>query len=212
MATDMDTNSLIDKLSDELEPCKRACPYRNAAIWGVLSLIYIIVAIVYYGPAIDLSQKVKDSDFLFEMMVTLGIFGFGALASSFLSFPDEMQHSWARTVTVTLFIVFMVWILANIIEEGPNLSFFSMGSCYKGIFIEALPFLALVYLTMKGHSTKPYWLMTMNIFAVTALGWIGLRITCAMYDSMLYSFIHYLLPFGILSVALGFFARKIFKW
>ena len=211
MTTNTDTDNLIDKLSAELKPCKPTCPYRYISLWGVLSLVYIVGVILYYGPAIDLGEKITDSAFLFEMTIAFGIFVFGALASSFLSFPDEMQYSWARTVATTLFVVFMTWILANIIEEGPSLSFFA-GSCYKGIFVEALPFIALIYLTMKGHSTQPYWLMTMNIFAVTALGWIGLRITCAMYDSMLYSFTHYLLPFGILSVALGLFARKLFKW
>ena len=146
------------------------------------------------------------------MLVALSIFGFGALASSFLSFPDGMQKQWAQNTALTMFIVLLLWITANIVEEGLDGALFYAGSCYKGVLVEGIPFVALILLTMKGHSTKPYWLMTMNIMAVSALGWIGLRITCAMYESMLYSFTHYLLPFAVLSVAVGFFARKIFKW
>ena len=141
----------------------------------------------------------------------IGIFVFGALSASFLRFPDERQQTWVRYIAVTLFSVFMIWIFANIVEEGFNLAAFKLGSCYRGILVEAIPFAALIFLTIRGCSTKPYWLMTMHVFAVSALGWIGLRITCAMYDSMLYSFIHYLLPFAVLSVVLGLFSRKIFS-
>lgn len=206
------TDDLISKLSGELEPVKRRCPYRMMATWGILSFIYIVGVVAFYGPKIDLMENLRTASFVFEMVLALGIFGFGALASSFLSFPDGMQNQWAKNTTLTLFAVFMLWIIANIVEEGLDNSLFTAQSCYKGIVVEGLPFVALVLMTMRGHSTQPYWLMTMNVFAVSAIGWIGLRITCAMYESMLYSFTHYLLPFAVLSVALGFFARKIFKW
>lgn len=212
MTTDSNINSLISRLSEELQPIKKRSPYRNIAIWGVLSLVYIIGVIIYYGPTMDLSKKIVDAEFIFEMTMALGIFGFGALASSYLSFPDERQNIWARYTAVILFSVLMIWIFANIIEEGVSSSYFILGSCYKGVLVEAIPFAALIFLTVRGNSTKPYWLMTMNVFAVSSLGWIGLRITCAMYESMLYSFIHYLLPFIGLSLILGLFSRKIFKW
>lgn len=211
-SSDVNVDNIIGDLCDDLSPVKKRCPYRNIAIWGVLALAYIVGIILYYGPSIDLSEKVTNASFIFEVTMALAIFGFGALSASFLSFPDEMQLSWVRHVTVTLFAVFMLWIFANIVEEGFNLSAFTLGSCYRGIFVEALPFAALIFLTIRGHSTKPYWLMAMHVFAVSAIGWIGLRITCAMYDSMVYSFIHYLLPFIALSVVIGFFSRKIFKW
>lgn len=211
-SSDINVNNIIGNLCEDLEPVKKRCPYRNIAIWGLLALAYIVGVIIYYGPSMDLQEKMTDANFVFEVSLALGIFGFGALASSYLSFPDEMQQTWVRYVTVTLFTVFMIWIAANVVEEGFDLAAFTLGSCYRGVFVEAIPFIALIFLTIRGHSTKPYWLMTMNVFAVSALGWIGLRITCAMYDSMVYSFVHYLLPFIALSLILGFFSRKIFKW
>ena len=93
-----------------------------------------------------------------------------------------------------------------------DLALFKLGSCSKGLLVEAVPFLALVFMTIRGRSTQPYWLMTMNIFAVTALGWIGLRLTCSMYDSMIYGFVNYLLPFAVVGAGVGFFARRLFKW
>lgn len=206
------TDDLIGKLCGELEPKKRLCPYRNMAVWLVFSIVYIVGVILYLGPKVSLTDNLTNASFLFEMAMAVGILISSAIASSFLSFPDGVQRGWTKSVAVTLFSVFIVWILASSIEEGMDFSVFRMSSCYRGIFVELLPFAALIYLTMKGYSTQPYWLMTMNVFAVSALGWIGLRLTCGMYDSMVYGFIHYLLPFTILGAALGFFARKIFKW
>ncbi len=182
------------------------------AVWFLLSAVYIMGVVLYFGPKVNLDEKITDAAFLFEMSIATGIFITSAMASSFLSFPDSAGRDWLKTVAISLFGVFIVWILANAIEEGMDVSLFTLGSCYKGIFIEAIPFVALIFLTARGYSTQPYWLMTMNVFAVSALGWVGLRLTCAMYDSMIYGFIHYLLPFTILGAGIGFFARKIFKW
>lgn len=205
-------DDLIGKLSNELEPVKRRCPYRNIAIWLAFSVAYIVGVILYYGPKVDLSAYMTNSDFLFEMAMASAILISSAITSSFLSFPDGVQRGWMKGVSLTLFGVFLVWILTHSIEEGMEIAIFTLGSCYKGIFIEAIPFIALIIMTARGHSTQPYWLMMMNVFAVSAIGWIGLRLTCSMYDSMIYGFIHYLLPFAVLGAGIGFFARKIFKW
>lgn len=205
-------NDLIGKLSDDLQPVKRRSPYLSALLWGSIALIYIVGVIIYYGLTVNLSESLQTASFLFEMSLSLMIFIFAALGSSFLSYPDGMQNTWVKNTALCLFLVFIGWIMANVIEEGFDRSIFYAQSCYKGIFVESLPFVALILLTMRGHSTQPYWLMAMNIFAVTAIGWIALRVTCAMHESMLYSFTHYFLPFAVLSVAVGVFARKIFKW
>jgi hypothetical protein len=207
-----DTDDLIGKLCGELEPTKRRCPYRNMTIWLVLSVAYIVGVIAYFGPKVDLTAHMTNAAFLFEMAMAVAILISSAVASSFLSFPDGVQRGWTKNVALTLFGVFILWIFTNAIEEGMDISLFTLGSCSKGLIVEALPFIALVIMTARGHSTQPYWLMAMNVFAVSALGWIALRLTCSMYDSMIYGFLHYLLPFAVLGAGIGFFARKIFKW
>lgn len=206
------TDDLIGQLCDDLKPVKPCCPYRNIYIWLIFSAAYLTGVITFYGPQVDFSEKITDAAFLFEMGTALAILITGAMASSWLSFPDSAQKEWIKYVAVALFGSLMLWIFANMIEEGMDLALFKLGSCSKGLLVEVIPFVALILMTIRGHSTQPYWLMTMNIFAVTALGWMGLRLTCAMYDSMVYSFANYFLPFAILSVAVGFFARKLFKW
>ena len=206
------TEDLIGQLCGELEPVSKCCPYKNMLLWLSLSVLYIVGIIYYLGVSVNLETYLQSASFLFEMGIVISILVTSAIASSFLSFPDAVQKGWVKVVALTLFSCFLLWIFANVVEEGFDMSVFQIGSCYRGMIIEVIPFIALILLTIKGKSTQPYWLMTMNVFAVSALGWIGLRLTCSMYDSMIYGFVHYLLPFTILGAAVGFFARKIFKW
>jgi len=207
------TEDLIGQLCGDLEASKPRCPYRRISIWLILSAAYIIGVIAYLGPKVDIQEHLSDASFLFEMMMAVAILISSALASSWLSFPDCIQRSWMKIIAVTLFGAFFLWILANAIEEGMDFfSHFYIGSCSRSLIVEALPFAALVFMTAKGNTTQPYWTMAMNVMAVSALGWIGLRLTCSMYDSMTYGFTHYMLPIAILGAGIGFFARKLFKW
>jgi hypothetical protein len=207
------TDDLIGQLCDGLEAGKPRCPYRSISIWLILSVLYIAGVVIHSGIQVDLSEKLHNASFLFEMGMAVAILLASALASSWLCFPDSLQREWIKVIPVTLFGVFLFWILASGIQEGGDfINHFFLPSCSRGLLVEALPFVALVIMTMRGNTTQPYWTMSMNVMAVSALGWIGLRLTCGMYDSMVYGFIHYLLPFSILGVGFGFFARKIFKW
>lgn len=207
------TEDLIGQLCGDLKPTGSRCPYRRVAVWLLLSMAYIVGVVAYLGLKVDIEAHLTNASFLFEMGLALAILVSSALASSWLSFPDCIQRDWMKIVSLTLFGTFLFWIIANTIEEGGvALSHLYISSCSRGLMVEALPFLALVIITAKGHTTQPYWSMAMNVMAVSALGWIGLRVTCSMYDSMAYGFFNYLLPFAILGVGVGFFARKLFKW
>lgn len=206
------TDDLIGKLCEDLEPTSPRCPYRRVSCWLLFSIAYIVGVIFYYGLKVDIQEYMMKASFIFEMTMAFAILISAALASSWLSFPDCIQRDWMKIIATTLFGSFMIWVIANGIEEGIDMSLFAMPSCSKGILVELFPFLALVYLSAKGNTTQPYWSMAMNVMAVSAIGWIGLRLTCSMYDSMTYGFIHYMLPFAVLGAGVGFFARKIFKW
>lgn len=207
------SDDLINQLCGDLEATKPRCPYRRISVWLILSALYIVGVVYYSGVQLDFKEKMTDAAFIFEMGMAVAILISSAFASSFLCFPDALQRSWMKVISLTLFGSFLLWILANGIEEGGGMTqYLFLSSCSRGLLVESIPFIALVFMTMRGNTTQPYWAMTMNVMAVSALGWIGLRLTCSMYDSMTYGFMHYLLPFSILGVAFGFFARKLFKW
>lgn len=207
------TDDLIAQLSDELEPTCPRCPYRRMAVWLILSVSYIVGVVMYLGVQVNIEERLTNAAFLFEMGMAVAILIMSALASSYLSFPDCVQRGWTKVVSLTLFGAFLLWIFVSTVEEGMDFaSSFYIGSCSRGVMVEIIPFIALIFMTIRGQTTQPYWTMAMNVLAVSSLGWVGLRLTCSMYDSMIYGFIHYLLPFMILGAAVGLFARKIFKW
>lgn len=214
----LNTDDLIKSLCGDLsDTSKPRCPYRRISVWLLLSALYIVGVMLYSGITIDFESYMFRASFIFEMTMAIAILVTSALASSWLSFPDCIQRDWMKIIATTLFGSFLIWIIASGIEEsfvegidiGSN---FFIGSCSKGLAVEFFPFVALIYLSARGNTTQPYWSMAMNIMAVSALGWIGLRMTCSMYDSMTYGFIHYMLPFAILGAGIGFFSRKLFKW
>ena len=207
------TDDLIGKLCNELEPIKPFCPYRRIIPWFLMSIVYLVGAVVYLGLRHDISDRLMDSIYLFEMGVALAIFITAALTSSWLSFPDAHQKGWMKAVPITLFGIFIFWIAVRSFEEGMSpLATLHLTHCaHEGLVMETIPIIALIFITMRGHTTQPYWSMFMNILAVSTIGWIGLRLTCSM-DQMGHTLLNHLLPFAIVSAGLAFFARKLFKW
>lgn len=168
---------------------------------------------MYSGIRPDFSAQLMKASYLYEVGLAISILMTAALASSWLSFPDCFGRHWIKIVPVTLAFAFMLWASARGVEDGMwMLSGLHLGHCAKeGVLMEMLPLVALVFITMKGHTTQPYWSMTMNVLAVSTLGWIGLRLTCSI-DDMGHSLFNHILPFAIIAGALGLFARKLFKW
>ena len=207
-------DALIGELTDDLKgECPR-CPYRHVSIWFVLSLIYLAIVVYVIGLRGDMSEKLTESVYLFETSMVFVMFSTAALASSWLSFPDCVGRPWMKIVPVTLFGTFLLWIGAHMIEQGGSIFDGSLhiGHCaQEGLLMEVVPIIALIIITMRGHTTQPYWSMAMNILAVSSLGWIGLRLTCPMAD-MGHVLINHIMPFAVVGAGLSFFARKLFKW
>lgn len=207
------TDALINQLCGDLKKVDPLCPYKRILPWLLLSLVYLAGAVAYLGLRHDFNDRLTDGVFIFEMGLAAAIFLSAALASSWLSFPDACQRPTTKAVTLTLFFVFIFWVTSRSIEEGMGLgTTLHVGHCAKeGIIMEIIPILALIFMTMRGRTCQPYWSMGMNILAVSALGWIGLRLTCPM-DEMGHSFFNHMLPFAVIGASLGFFARRLFKW
>ncbi len=208
------TEELINKLCNDLEPTSPRCPYRRVSVWLMLSLVYLGVVVQYVGLRMDIADKFSEPIFFFEFGMITALLLTSSLASSWLSFPDCIQRDWMKIVPLTLFATFILWIVSQMIgEQGRGFQdVLHIGHCAKeGLFMEAVPIIALIVITMKGHTTQPYWSMAMNVLAVSALGWLGLRLTCSMSD-MGHMLVNHILPFAIVSGALALFARKLFKW
>ncbi len=207
------TDDLINTLCDDLQARKACCPYTRVLVWAGFAIGFILLNFWYFGVRNDLSERMAEASFIFEMALSTMLLLSAAMVSSWLSFPDCFQKHHFKAVPITLFVVFITWVATNIYVSGLGLmQTLQLGHCATdGLYIQIIPFFALVYLTIRGKTTQPYWSIFMNVIAISALGWIGLRLTCPM-DDMGHSFFNHFLPFSIIGAAVGVFARRIFKW
>lgn len=213
MSTKTDMDDLIGSLSEELTPVKPASPYGTLALWFLLSSGFLVAFVSYLGLRHDFFIRLTDSIFLFELGSGLALLFSSALTSSYLNFPDGYQKDWMKGVPLSIFGMLLLWIAVRSIEEGASfMKTTALNHCAEeGLLLQIIPAAAIMFLTMRGHTTKPYWSMFMNVLAISALGWIGLRLTCTM-DVMGHTLMNHVMPFVVIGAGLGFFAKKLFKW
>lgn len=135
------------------------------------------------------------------------------LASSWLCVPDMRGQKWLLSVPVTLLSVFSFWYVLLLAQGTGTYEFRpGFGACTgDGILFGSLPVLALIFLTRKGATTRPYWMGFMNTLSVGALGLTMLRFTCG-GDAPLHIAFYHFLPFIVLGILLGMLARRIYDW
>jgi len=64
---------------------------------------------------------------------------------------------------------------------------------------------------MKGSTTQPYLMILMNVIAVSGLGYIGLRITCAS-DDIGHICVFHILPYIALGAFIAMIGRRFYRW
>ncbi|MEM6781548.1 MAG: NrsF family protein [Pseudomonadota bacterium] len=213
MSTDK-VDALIDNLSDELEPVQpMAHPFaRMAPLIGV-SLIYMIAVIAMIGPREDwVPAMFGNMMYFFEFSLSLSIFVSAALALGWLAIPDMAGRVWIKAVPVTLTGVFLVWAVMRMVFEADMEFNFQLSQCnLNGLFLIVLPVAVLTMSLRKGATTQPGWSAFMTILSFSGLGWAGLRFTCGA-DSFMHSFLIHFIPFVVLGIVFGLFAKRIFRW
>jgi hypothetical protein len=206
--------SLIDRLSSELEPVKPSLnPLLITFPWLALSVLYFITAVSFIGIRFNLAEKVSDLNFLFEIGLMLGLSVSAAIGSAFLTIPDMRGKKWILAIPLVLVSVFLFWIAVQLYIEGAsNFKYFHLHPCIKeGLSLVVLPVFALVLLTRKGATTRPNVMSFMNTLAVGSLGWVALRFTCA-NDTIGHLFMFHFTPFVIVGVLLAMLARRLYRW
>lgn len=213
--TNKETNidDLIGGLCEDLSPIKRLwCPYRLFALWSVVTLLYFCIVIFVIGLRHDLMEQLSNSTFIFEAIIALSFAFSAALTASWLTIPDMRGKAWFKAVPMTLFGVFVIWNGIKGVIDGIDMPHFEWTHCVSyGLFMEAFPLAFIIFLAFFGKTTRPYWMMFMNIISVAGIAWLGLRLTCPM-DDMGHAFLYHFLPVTVIGGLLIAFARRIFKW
>ncbi len=183
------------------------------AVWAVLAIVYAVFVEWSEGFRYDVSGKIKDPVFLFEVIVPALIGISAASASSYMMIPDMRGKKWLIPVTLTMVGLFLLWcILKWMTHEHFQIPPMKMGHCMQeGMFIAVVPLMVLIFVLRTGATTRPILMGLMNVLSVTSIGYIALRFNCSM-DSFGHAALYHLMPYVLIGLLIGVAARKLYKW
>jgi hypothetical protein len=210
--TRQSTESLIEGLAGGLTPAKRlALPWVRILPWIIFAAGYMAAVASIAGLRADLALKLTQPEFVFEIVLVLIIGLSAALASAWMCVPDMRGRPWVPVVPLILVVVFMVWQIARMIIEGTSMGAIPSICIKEGIVYAAAPALWIVLIGRGGATTRPRMLAFMNVLAVSAFGYIGLRLTCPV-DTPGHALFWHCIPYVILGAFAGIFARRMYRW
>lgn len=207
------TEMLIENLAQDLGPVRRlAHPVFRVLPLLALSALYSAAVVFLIGVRSDIAHKLSDLHFMFEIG-TMGLAGItAALAAAWLCVPDMRGRGWVPVLPLTLIGLFAFWHGLRSSLHGHGLPDHNWDHCViDGFILIALPAAAILWLTRRGATTRPFLMALMLVLAVTAFGYIGLRFTCV-NDSVGHAGLSHVAPFALAGLAFGLLARRIYRW
>lgn len=207
------TDNLLNELTDDLKPVKTLKhPMVGALVTSCVVLIYLSVVVSVLGIRPDLSDKLDEATYIYEILMAFSLGILGIISTSFSRFPDNYGCGWVQAVPFTLVSALLVWLGVKTSTHGLHLEPFHWEHCFTdALFLGFIPATALVALVKSGASTRPCLSMATIIVSVSALGWGALRLTCPL-DTIEHSVFYHLAPFIIVGSVLGALARPLLKW
>jgi hypothetical protein len=206
-------DSLIDTLTQDLKPVKPMMhPALRGIAWALIAGLYTAVVIYMLGLRPDMAQQMRNPSFLFENIAVF-LAGLGAtFAAAWLCVPDMRGQKWLASLPLTLLGAFLLWTVARSVGEGLNLQHMHWSHCLESsVFFGFLPAAAIVFMTRRGATTMPYLTAAMSILAVTAFGYVGLRLIC-INDTVGHVMVYHVAPFAVFGIILGLLARRLYRW
>ena len=207
------TKDLIEELSGELTEVKvMRRPIDVALFWSALAITYIVVTITVLGVRGDIDNKIQDPVYIFELLHVIAISISAAICSACLRIPDIRGQKWMLAIPTSLFAAFVTWVALRLGLESYDMSGFGWGHCHSdSIAFGAIPAFMILFFSMRGKTTHPNMMSLMNILSVGAIGYLGLRITCASDDiGHLLGF--HILPYLLFGIVISMVGKRIFRW
>ncbi len=204
----------IENLAQDLKPvtqCRN--PLGVSLLWGAIALTYVMAVASMVGLRSNLSARMADPIFTFEILLAL-LTGLAATFATFLlSVPDARGKKWVLPIPATLFAVHLLWMFVRMNAEGmgpmPSLAF---SYCWMDAALMAgIPAILAVVLVRRGATVRPVFLAFNAVLAMSSFGWIGVRLTC-MHDTVGKAYLINYLPYIVVGFAFGLLARRIFRW
>ncbi len=206
------TDNLIESLVGDLTPVSvLPHPLRRFVPFFIMAVVYLASAIIYFGIRSDAMDKFNDPTFLFEMSLVFSMALSAGLCAMWLCVPDMRGQQWIISVALSLFGVFTAWIGFQMMLKF-SMPHIGMHRCYlNAIIFGAVPALAIIILSIRGKTTHPLLLSTMNTISMGGLGYIGLRLTCHA-DGIDHICCYHILPYILFGAVAGLLGRRIYRW
>ncbi len=210
---EQETEKLIETLSDDLVEVKvMPHPIKRVALWVVITFSYAAIILTFLSIRPDLSIKLNDPNFVFELIHILSISISAMACSSWLCVPDMRGQRWMLAVPTTLLLGFVIHILLRSIMEDHNLPFLHVHHCITNSTVfGVIPALIIIALSIKGKTTHPYVMSFMNTMAVGGLGYLGMRVTC-MSEDIGHLYAYHLSPYILFAIVISLVGRRIYRW
>lgn len=211
--TSKDIDKTIDNLCCQLKPVKRFCPYWRTGLWLTIAITYTVAMVLMIGVRPHFLEKVVERDFIFEIGLALATGMTAAMMTFWLTLPDSSRFEKFLAVPATLFFVHVFWMLDRFITEGTGLiPTGAIGNCWMDTALYAgIPAMLVVFMIRSGASVRPFWLAFNALLAVSAFAWIGIRFCCP-HDTVGKAYFVNFLPFLVLGLGVGLFAKRLFRW
>lgn len=206
-------DKLVEELSESLEPVEKLShPMHRAVHFIALSTLYVFAISIFSGFSPDLTELASNKELLFEVILMLALFISGAFATSWLCVPDMRGQSWIVAIPLTLLSIFSVWIGIEIYVNGFELpDHIHMHHCAMDAgFVTSVPAAVIVFMSLKGASTRPVLSSVMGMLTVTALGYVALRFSCMM-ATFGHIAVYHIFPFVIGGAILGAVAQHLYR-
>ena len=177
----MDTEKLIERLAEGVEPVQRLSrPWRRTAVWLLVAIPYVVLVVFVVSPRTDLISMMSTWRFVVEQVAALAT-GITAAAAAFTT--TIPGHN--RKVLLLPLLPLAVWLgslaqgcVQDWIQLGPDgLSLQPDWFCFPAIvLVGAVPAIAMAVMLRRGAPLTPHLTTALGGLAAAGLGNFGLRL------------------------------------
>lgn len=213
----MNTDDLIQKLSEEGAAKPLIHPFKQSLIWVTGIIIFMGAVISIEGLRYDISEKMQSFSFMMEIILLLATGITATSISIYDSRPDGIPNKYLRIVP---FVFLAVWFyfaysgsmymlsIDNFIESIQGKGY--MCTCHI-LLVTVLPLFILFYFIRMGATVRQGWTGGMATLGVTSFTYLFMRFVEA-NDDIVHLITWHAIPIVLMCLLSIFISRKVLRW
>lgn len=212
----MKTEELIGNLVHDLQPTRHVSWRIKAALWIVVSCLYLVAVAYFSGFRFDLSQRIYEVSFIVPILALAALAVGSAIVFAFLSVPRIETTGAQKSVP---------WIILSLWTLYLGVSLFSSSGLHFHGFLHPIswacardlllfgvvPFFLAWALVKSGAPTQPWMASFHSLMASGALGAIGVQLICA-NDSPSHLLAWHVFPLIVVVMLFRKLVAMTFRW